>query len=391
MTAAAGPAPSRRVTAVNVTDHPAGGSQIGVVGKRTYLIRHGRCVPADEQVALVEAPTYDDDRATLLHDMDVALNRRMTDVVLVGKARAPRAQSRSFEIRIRAGTLDRRLMVFGDRRCARTAAGQVRFSEPDPVDEVDLGWASAYGGVDRVALAKHGDPLKGLKEELRQPYNACFGRFAYPRNRAGKGYLLETSDQGLEACALPNLEDPFRLLEPERLAVREPGRWPDAPLPAGLGWLSYGSFPRSAMLGVPPAYDPTACPPDRFVEVKLGVLQTRSIAPVMPMAERLDLAAAQQSAVGMRAAEVGPGTDLEVQNCHPRETAWRFRLPGDLPVFALQMPGAQPVSLRPAIRTLLLEPEHDRVCLVWVAEHQEPTPIGPGKTAHIKHGVEWRA
>ena len=28
--------------------------------------------------------------------------------------------------------------------------------------------------------------------------------------------------------------------------------------------------------------------------------------------------------------------------------------------------------------------------LVWVAEHREPTPVGPGKKALIKHGVPWR-
>ena len=322
--------------------------------------------------------------------MDLALNRRLTDVVISGKARSRKARSRSFEIRVRVETLDRRLLVFGDRRCARTPTGELRFSPPDPIEEVDLGWASAYGGVDQVALAKHGDPLKGFKEQARQPYKPRFGRFAYPRNRTGKGYLIAATDNALAACALPNLEDPLRLLEPQRLAVGEAGRWPDAPLPACVGWLSYGSFPRAAMLGVPPPYDPAACPPDRFVEVKLGVLQARSIAPVMPIADRLDLAAAQQSAIGMRLPELRPGADVELQNCHPRETAWRFRLPAEVPVVAFQMPGAQAVSLRPVVRTLLLEPEHDRVCVVWVAEHQEPTPVGPGKRAQIKHAVQWR-
>lgn len=377
-----------RVCALNVVDHPDGGSQVGVVAKRTYLIRGGRCAVADEQVALVEAPRMSDDDSELLHDFDVALNRRQTDVIVLGKAHPPRKE-RSFEVRVRVGPLDRRLLVFGDRKVWRDSIGRLRFTDAEPVEELDLGWSSAYGGIDAIAWKVHGDPLEAFSKDAGQPFNPRFGTYAYPRNRTGKGYLIEASHEALAACALPNLEDPARLLSPERLAIGHPQRWPDGPPVAGLGWLSYASFPRTAMLGLPPPYDVAACPPEAFWEVKLGLLKAKSIAPVAPLQERFDLGAAQESAVGMRIADLAPGAMVELQSCHPKLAAWTFALPREVPTLALQMPDQRPIAPEPKIRTLLIEPELDRICVVWVAEHREPSPVGPGKQTHVKYGVKW--
>jgi hypothetical protein len=333
-------------------------------------------------------PQTTEDGAELLHDLDIVLNRRHTDVIVLGKAR-PLRKAGSFEARVRIGTLDRHLLLFGERRCWRDQGGRLRFCEPEPVEELDLGWSSAYGGVDVSALKAHGDPLEAMMKDAGQPYEARFGLYAYPRNRVGKGYLIEATDEALAACALPNLERPSQRLTPERLAVGKPERWPNGPVPAGLGWLPHSSFPRMAMLGLPPPYDSSACPPEGFPEVKIGLLKTKSIAPATPLQDRFDLGAAQESAVGMRLAEISPGTSVELQNCHPRHSVWAFELPQEVPNLALQLPEQEPAAPEPKIRTVLIEPELDRICLVWVAEHREPSPIGPGKRAHIKHGVKW--
>jgi hypothetical protein len=382
--------PVPRLSALNVTDHPDRGSQVGVIAKRTYLVRGGRCVVADQQAALVEVPQTTEDGAELLHDLDTVLNRRNTDVIVLGKAR-PLHKTRSFEARVRVGTLDRRLLAFGERRCWRDPAGHLRFSDPEPVEEVDLGWSSAYGGVDVSALKAHGDPVEAMMKDAGQPYEARFGLYAYPRNRVGKGYLIEATDEALAACALPNLERPSQRLKPERLVMGKPDRWPNGPVPAGLGWLPHSAFPRIAMLGMPPSYDPVACPPESFAEVKVGLLKAKAITPGTPLQDRFDLGAAQESAVGMRLADIAPGTSIELQNCHPRYSVWAFDVPREVPAMALRLPGQKPVAPEPKIRTVLIEPELDRICLVWVAEHREPTPIGPGKRAHIKHGVKWDA
>src|SRR5882672_3206332 len=134
--------PAPRLSAFNVVDHPEKGSQAGVIAKRTYLIRNGRCVVSDEQEPLVEVPATTKDEVILTHDLDTVLNRKQVDVILAGKARTA-APARSFDIRVRVGGLERLLRVFGPRRCYRTA-GQLRFSEPEPVKEMDVDWTSAY-------------------------------------------------------------------------------------------------------------------------------------------------------------------------------------------------------------------------------------------------------
>lgn len=379
-----------RLSMVNVVDHPRGGSQVGVIAKRTYRVAGGRCLPSDEQIPLVEGPRFSSDRSALLHDMDSVLNRTAADVIVDGNARPPRAGMPSFEMRVKVGPLDRAFAIFGERRCYRDAGGRLRFSGATPVEAVPLDWTTSYGGFDAVALARNGDPLLDLKTLAKEPYSPRFGRYAYPRNRAGKGYLIDATNEALEASALPNVEEPLQLLSPERLAIGAPEKWPAAPIVAATGWLSYANFPRAAMLGMPPLYDPAACPPASFFEVKIAAISAASIAPATPLVKRLDVRVAQQSAVGMRLPEVPPGAPVAIVNAHPKLSVWDFSLSREVPLMALQMPGAKPVRLEPKIRTIYIQPDLDRVSIVWVGEHEEATPVGPGKRALIKHGVEWR-
>src|SRR5262249_51753446 len=147
--------------------------------------------------------------------------------------------------------LHRRVRVFGDRHCERDARGELCFTPPEPAPKVPLGWESAYGGLDRAARQKFGDPAEALAKEAVLPVDPRFGLFGYPRNPLGKGYLIEPTPEALAACTLPNLEDPQRLLTPQTLPRRSALLWPQGPPVAGFGWLSYNFFPRSAQIGLP--------------------------------------------------------------------------------------------------------------------------------------------
>jgi hypothetical protein len=384
------PVPPPRLSMVNVVDHPEGGSQVGIIAKRTYRVVGPRCVVDDEQVPLVEIQRFSDDKSALLHDFDGVLNRTEVDVVVEGSARPPQAGATSFELRVRVANLDRKLMIWGDRQCYRDGGGRLRFSASKPVESVPLDWTTSYGGFDRVALEKHGDPMLDVRTAAKLPYSPRFGRFSYPRNRAGKGYLIEATKEALEACALPNVEEPLQPLTPENLAVGVFDRWPKAPFVGAVGWLSHANFPRAAMLGLTSPYDADACPAQSFFEVKAGAVSADSIAQAMAFGRRLDLRAAQESALGMRVASVAPGAAVSVANAHPKLRSWDFALSRETPLLALQMPGAKAAAIEAKIRTVFLQPERDRVSIVWVGEHREPTPVGPGKKALIKHAVQWR-
>jgi hypothetical protein len=308
-----------RLFALNTVSHPAKGTVIGVIAKRTYVVRAGRCAIADEQVPLVEVPQVDPDTDVLVHDMDIVLNRTAVDVVVRGKVR-PLGRS-TLDVRVRVAALDRVVRIFGDRRCHRDAAGNLRFSAPLPLDEVDVGWTSAYGGVDAAALAKYGDPLAEYFESQKIAYRPRFGSYVYPRNRAGKGYVIEPTAEALDACRLPNLEDPAHLLTPDRLAIGRPLWWPAGAPPASFGWQAYTSFPRMAMLGLTPQFDHERFGVATFPEVARGILKPAAIAREAGHGERLDVAIAQQSAVGMRTPEVTPGARVELQELHPTLTS----------------------------------------------------------------------
>ncbi|HTU58596.1 MAG TPA: DUF2169 domain-containing protein [Polyangiales bacterium] len=374
--------------ALNVVNGFAGGSIVGVIAKRTYRVAGGACWVADAQLALTEAPSATDDNVVLLQDMDTSLQRRQVDVIVHGKARVATPRT-AFDVRLRVGTLDRVLRVFGERACSLSTWGKPLFSYAARVESVDLSWHNAYGGVDRVALAKHGDPLEQHYRELQEPYQAEFGAYAYPRNRAGKGYLIEATAEALAACHLPNLEEPADLLTPERLIVGHPQRWPLGPAVAAVGFLNYNYFPRSAMLALAPPFDSKHILPTDFFEVRMKVLRPESIADVMPIQNRLDLGCAQQSALGMRMAHVAPGERVEFTHVHPHFERWSFSLPNEYPSLLLKLPDQATTELEPKIRTLLFEPELDRLSIVWVGERAEAMPIGPGKREQIRCAVRW--
>jgi hypothetical protein len=380
-----------KLAMINVVEHPQSGWQLGVVAKRTYRVVGGACHVAEEQIPLVEAPLLVPDSRLLLHDADIALNRTQVDVIVLGKARAPLNQ-RVFDAEITVGALNRTIRVFGDRRCWRDPSGKIRIGDPAPVEEVDLSWTASYGGVDQVALNRLGDPMMKYCAEQGEPCQPHQGLFAYPRNPLGKGYLIEASEEGISQCQLPNLEDPACLLTGQTLVRGATNRWPGAAIPICTSWLPYTWFPRSAQVGLPLyPYDDKTYRPEGFFEVKRGFLKPVAVASNSPVGARQDVAAAQQSALQMRVDALRPGEGASLLRIHPRFKSWAFTLPKEVPYVAVQMPDEKPTELRPAIRTVLLEPNEDRVCLVWTAELRQELPIGPGKLAKIRFGVRWQS
>lgn len=379
--------PGPRTSAVLAGLHRDGGFVFGVVAKRTYLVAGGKCHEAPEQVPLVEEPRLAADEGMLEHDTDLVLQREQADIVVQGHAYSP--GSGSFTSRIKVGGFTRELAVFGDRRLERTSRG-LRFTSPAPCDRIPLSWESAYGGVDHVALREHGDPMAELVKEAGLLADPRFGLYGYPRNPMGKGYLLEPTAEAIDACRLPNLEEPRQLLRPDTIVRGHFMRWPTGPLVAATGWLSHNFFPRTVQLSLPPApYNDEEVGPRDFIEVRAGLVRPESVLHQTPVQERLDHRAVQSSAVGMRAEDIPPKAKVELIHLHPRESRWRFRLPCQSPRMAYRLHGEPPAELEPRIRTVLLEPDRDRVTLVWVGEQRLNFPLTPEQLSDLRHGVVW--
>lgn len=383
-------APAPAVSAIRIGADPGGRWRIGVIGKRTWVVDRGRCVLAPEQVPLVTEPLYDQDRAVLLHDADVMLNRQGADIVVEGHAYPPGGRT-PFEFGIQIGAHLRLARGFGPRRVTQGSGGRLRFSDPEPIERIPLDWESAYGGVDLEARADIGDPLEELRAEAGVPPDPRFGLFAYPRNPVGRGYVIEPTSNAFEACQLPLIEDARVPLNPDNLVRGDFVRWPYGPPVAGFGWLSHGYFPRSALLGAPPlVYDGEHIPPGAFHEVATGELPPAFVRPDRPLAERFSVAAAQTAAIGLRAREVRPGDTVIAHGIHRQNARWSFPIPREAPRMAYRFGGDRPVQMPPPrIRTVYLQPDHDRLTLVWTAEMPLDVAPGPKWAATLQHVVLW--
>lgn len=377
-----------RSSSVELRKRLEGGWVVGVVAKRTYRVVGERCELDPEQVSLVEEPDMDES-GQLTHDSDRILQRRQVDVVVLGHARSLERRP-AFEVAVVLGPERRTLAVFGERRLERTRTGQLALSPPVALEKVPLTWSHAYGGVDRTLLEKLGDPLVELAAAFGTRLGPEQTSYAYPRNPHGRGYLLEASPEALAATALPHLENPAALLTGDNILRPDPELWPLAPPPAATAWLPYVYFPRACQVGLPtPLYSRDHIQAADFAEVRDGLLQARALVKGAPITERVDTASAQGAAPGMRFADVSPGMHVSLSNVHPQRSVWRWQLPSERPRLAIRLKGGQPDELAAQIRSLVIEPDLDRVSIVWVGERSLEPPLTPEQLAKVDYGLKW--
>lgn len=291
--------------------------------KGTFAIgRDGRCTRADEQVPIDLAGTFwgdDPETSSYRYEPEVAFTKPTTDIVLVGHACAPRADTTELRVGLRVGTgagaLEKEAVVFGDRRWSRTA-GIASPSKPVPFEKVPLSYERAYGGWDR----SHADPTRHTSEQ-RNPVGVGF--------RSGGGF-----DEDLR---LPNVEDP-------RAPIRAQG---DRPTPAGFGFLSPHWAPRAALAGT-------------FDEA-----WTKGRAPFLP--KDFDRRHLNAASPGLVAPGYLRGDEPVVAVGVRPEGLLSFGLPG-VPAPAARVvliDGGAPEDVALNLDTVIIEPEHRRVVLLW--------------------------
>jgi uncharacterized protein YjbI with pentapeptide repeats len=113
--------------------------------------------------------------------LDAGMPKQHGEVLVKGKCFVPGGNpAKGLEVRLKAGSIDKRLYVFGDRNWERKL-GTWRISEPRPFAEMEVSWAKAFGGAGHAA------------------------------NPLGKGFqAADSSDRALRP--LPNIENPARLI-----------------------------------------------------------------------------------------------------------------------------------------------------------------------------------
>lgn len=382
---------SKLIAWITHEDKPA----VSVVFGRSFVIgADGRPMDAgpfalQEDIVYYEGIDYGDayTRPSIVQrDVDVWPWRGATDLVVQGVARPPEPRSSmkvSLTCRGSGASFVHTLSVHGDRVVERGHHG-LQLSAPERFEEMPLRYDKAYGGTDEESRDRYADPeeLKMLHDLVGEEEDREISEYSYPRNPAGKGYLLDP-DLAV-GTRWPNIEFPDDPLRLEDLVLPRED-WGRRPYPAGFDWFAHAWFPRMAFFGELPETTDGRVPQ---TEVDMGLFAPDLTDTPVLLRPKHHFA----------------------QGAHPR--LWRHRLAGDerITVTTVGRDGApldvQLPNLRPVVRMrmldgkthklaslldlVLIEAESRRLTLVWhaLAPIAEPA-VPPDFEERMPYGISW--
>lgn len=296
---------------------PDGTKRWVVVVKATFGIHtDGRLTLADEQLPPLLAPEYHgvDGASSLRYEADLVPPKPGTDVVLVGHAYAPGGRPATHvPVALGVGSQRKILAVTGDRVWKRSLVGTVVPSAPVPFLRLPLVYERAYGGHDACSS----DP-----EAQRM----------FAENPVGIGHVAHRAS--LLGRLVANVE--------------QPGATPGSPRAAGFGAICSHWSPRRELAGT---YDA------RWAATRR---------PLLPedFDPRFHLCAPQDQ---QHVPHLRGGVPIELVNL-TLGGVLRFDLPKIWLRFRtrLRSPhGERRQEHRAKLHTVVLEPEHPRVLMVW--------------------------
>jgi len=365
--------------------NPQGYYILSVLHRITYHRQAtGLLVRAPEQTPLVVDPL--DEGRHLIADTDLYPMKPKTDVVVLGHAYGRGRNLFDAAVSVN-DNLARRIRVIGDRSLASLGDGKVIFSPPAPVDKMPLSYKFAYGGTDTIAenasdhfwvrLPKE----RGLPPEQRSTLNP----YCYQRNPLGRGYIMKLTTEAVNATQLPNLEDPEALLTPQNLASNDPGDWMARPLPVATEWMFHNWFPRIGYLGMHIGMNEE---PKSLAEIERGYSPPHIWRMRNPSIEDAFLFTCGAS-LGLQFPHFRGGESIQLENMHPKESRIVYRLPSERPRIWVDGRKGTLKETEPVIHTVIIEPDHDRVSVVWRGCATALRPYMPQELEKMPLKVEW--
>lgn len=365
---------------------------LSVLVKRTYAVSDdGACTIADEQEPLTEdMESPPDDKNLIERDLDLIPLKQRTDVIVRGHAYSDGKAGVVASVAI--GSRRKSVLVVGDRRATLSETGGIVFSKAEPFDKMPVSFARAYGGRDHVAEKKYGNPFAMLAPFLAGTHIDTDNQspYVYPKNPCGRGFLIEATREAVEACALPNLEDPDDPLTPDRIVVGHPLRWIYMPAPQGLGWVSMGWFPRLAWSGMWPDYEKMDRP---IPEIQKGLFPKDGLREPqnekdMPPREHMQRVA-NGAPLDMQFSFLSADEAIELTSLHPRKKKWVVRLPGDRPKIWTDGRNGKLNATSPVLHSVVIDPDAGRVTVIWRGSAPAIRPYFDGELAAMPLRVEW--
>jgi hypothetical protein len=293
------------------------GAEVWLVAvKATFRVNRDSSVEVAEEQAKVSVAaehTGEPGQSSLAYESDLILTKCGTDVLLRGHAYAPAGlPTDAVDVTMRVGRISKTLRVIGNRYWRKAPVG-LKMTDAESFLKMPITYERAYGGVDRLSR----NPKKHAVER---------------RNPVGTGFAV--SRRHLVDQPLPNIEDPRALIT----------SWRQRPPPAGFGPIAGHWLPRVRFAGT---YD------DRWQEERQ---------PLVPddFDDRFyQCAPEDQQADGF----MRGGEEVELYNLSPIGVL-KFNLPRAYFAFETDL-GREVVEHRANLHTVILEPDEQRVIMVW--------------------------
>ncbi len=369
---------------------PTGRSYLGLITKRVYRIPpRGPVQPLPDAPPIHSTTTYASSTSPtgmrrLLHDSDLfCCAKSVTDVLLCGSAHSLRGRVRSIDTAIEVGPVTKAVRVHGDRRVERGSDRTLRFGAAEGFESMSIDWDRAYGGRDLHAENLRFPKPKGAlgpraKDEVH-------GALCYPRNYAGRGFMLGVDPERIIGTLAPNLEDPNQPITADRLILPDLMDWMDAPVSAAYGPIDLFTFPR-ALFALRPAFNP---PKRRLYEIEAGAFTAVDLAKPQQLTPPSDPRGYACAPAGLAVRRLEGAERVKLWNLHRERDYIEFDLPADRPTLILEPPGVAPRRLDALLQTVLIEPDEDRITLTWAGVLETAMVYPKEMTASMRHAVTW--
>lgn len=328
---------------------PDGAPILSVLGKRTFTFANGKAATlAEEQQPFLEADEYHGkgkpQSDAVRVESDLVAYKPMTDVVILAKAHAPGGRpAKTVDVGVQVGPARKIARVFGNRKAFVTGTG-IDFTEPEPFTEMAIDYSRAYGGKDE----KSDDAFQ----------------YVYMKNGVGRGFVIKDHPKAVQDLALPNIEDPQKLLTPGNLVVGSFDRWKLWPDPAGFGYVNKSFHPRFTLAGLPPEHWAQA-EADRQQSLKkapeVGTRPSATPAAVAPMLNPLFFNGASK---GLALPYLKGDETLKLAHLDKHHPQFAFTLPGIRPTAWIDV-GEGPEDMAMALHTVVVDMEKHLLTMVW--------------------------
>ncbi|MBD3314330.1 MAG: DUF2169 domain-containing protein [Chitinivibrionales bacterium] len=316
-----------------IPGYESGGKPIvSVIAKKTYVFAHGRVKAAEEQVPIYHDEVPADPQNPLggetLAEPDIVPFKPKTDVVVVGKAHAPRGyRTNCMTCKVFVGPVHKAIRVYGERKVEAKLIRGLSFTEAEPFKTRELGYRHAFGGVAKS------------KEGFAMPF---------PPNPLGKGFYLKGGIEDPEEIEVPCCEDPNSPIEPDALVLGKYADWPRAPKPVSFGWTKPSFYPRNSYAGIVPEM----LPAQQGKDPKAG------------KDGRLDFRFYQGASEGMGEHSLEGNEHVKLIYMDPDHKVFEFALPSEKPAIAIGY-GKDRTEVPVALHTVLIDKNNNKLSMVW--------------------------